>query len=467
MTPGRGSRLFALSVPAGLVVLFAGLVAAGPAPPADPAPAVPIPAFSRLYRTGCSTCHAAFPKLNPLGEAFRLNGYRFPDNDQLLRDQEPVPLGAEAWKDLWPRAIWPGELPATPPLSLRIVNDVELTRDETEPSAWTYRFPAEVHLPAAGSLGGGVGFLAEVDWTPESDVEVVQAKVAFQDLLPFLPDRALDLRVGKQALHLLTFADPEIDRAARVPPLWTEFDPTASTDGDGSGAREPRLGDSQPTLELDGIVARRTFWSVGLAQGSTDLGADDNGSKDFYYKLRYKLGGLAFDGTYDRGGAPVVGRGGQLFDHALVLEHFGYVGRSRVENDRQEDRRVFGAAARWLDGPLDLGVGAIRGRNANPRGLDPVRAVTWWSAFAKAEWFAWPWLIGSLKAETLRTRVEGPPAEGLEPRNTTRVLPGVVALVHQNVRAVLEAELYAHDATSGEVGSRKPHRLWMRLDLAF
>ena len=44
-----------------------------------------IPAFARKYRTGCTTCHTAAPKLNVLGEAFRLNGYRFPENDALLR----------------------------------------------------------------------------------------------------------------------------------------------------------------------------------------------------------------------------------------------------------------------------------------------------------------------------------------------------------------------------------------------
>ena len=69
-----------------------------------------IPAFARRYRTSCSTCHTAAPKLNPLGEAFRLNGYRFPFNDKLIREENPVSLGAEPWKDLWPRAIWPGEL---------------------------------------------------------------------------------------------------------------------------------------------------------------------------------------------------------------------------------------------------------------------------------------------------------------------------------------------------------------------
>ena len=38
-----------------------------------------IPAFARRYETSCQTCHVAFPRLTPFGEAFRRNGYRFPD----------------------------------------------------------------------------------------------------------------------------------------------------------------------------------------------------------------------------------------------------------------------------------------------------------------------------------------------------------------------------------------------------
>ena len=39
-----------------------------------------IPVFSRKYQTSCITCHTIFPQLNPFGEAFRRNGYQFPDS---------------------------------------------------------------------------------------------------------------------------------------------------------------------------------------------------------------------------------------------------------------------------------------------------------------------------------------------------------------------------------------------------
>ncbi len=42
-----------------------------------------IPAFARKYKTTCVTCHAPFPRLTALGEAFRLNGYKLPGGDEL------------------------------------------------------------------------------------------------------------------------------------------------------------------------------------------------------------------------------------------------------------------------------------------------------------------------------------------------------------------------------------------------
>ena len=78
-----------------------------------------IPAFARRYQTSCQTCHIAFPRLTPFGEAFRRNGFRFPGGgDATAVKEEPVALGNDAQKDLWPKAVWPGEMAGTLPLSL-------------------------------------------------------------------------------------------------------------------------------------------------------------------------------------------------------------------------------------------------------------------------------------------------------------------------------------------------------------
>ena len=76
-----------------------------------------LPVFARKYHTACSTCHIAFPARNGFGEAFRNNGYRFPDGtDEDMVKEEPIKLGQDAYKDVFPDAIWPSDLPNMPSL---------------------------------------------------------------------------------------------------------------------------------------------------------------------------------------------------------------------------------------------------------------------------------------------------------------------------------------------------------------
>src|SRR5579883_2407629 len=82
------------------------------------APARAIPAFARKYGTSCQTCHTVYPKLTPFGEAFRRNGFKFPGSDTEMTKQETVPLGQDAYRDVFPKAVWPGTLPASIPIAL-------------------------------------------------------------------------------------------------------------------------------------------------------------------------------------------------------------------------------------------------------------------------------------------------------------------------------------------------------------
>ncbi|MFQ5530392.1 MAG: hypothetical protein ACE5FP_08595, partial [Gemmatimonadota bacterium] len=190
-----------------------------------PPDASSIPAFARRYRTSCSTCHTAAPKLNPLGEAFRLNGYRFPFNDELIRKEEPVDLGAEPWKELWPRAIWPGTLAESVPFAMRIANDVTAVRNAGGNTRTSFRFPDEIYLLGAADFSDGISAFLETEWTREQGLEVKQARVQFE--LGAAPDdrpgASLNLGVGQQNLYLFTFTDRQIDRAGRVKFAWQDF----------------------------------------------------------------------------------------------------------------------------------------------------------------------------------------------------------------------------------------------------
>ncbi len=467
---GYTHRIFGIG--SAVLLLLTVIGAAHPFPVHDDR----IPAFARKYRTSCSTCHVAAPKLNVLGEAFRLNGYRFPENNALLRRDAPVPLGADEWKDLWPRSIWPGDISGYLPLALRVQNDVQVTRNPSGGHSWSYRFPHELYILAASTLGESFGVFLETEWSQERGLEVLQAKVKFQDVVPWLPKRSLNVWIGAQNLYLFTFADRQIDRAGRQVFLWQEHRASdlllanQQTLETLQSQNTFQLRQPQPAVELNGILSGRLYYGVGVAQGATGTTTDNNNAKDLYYKVRTKIGGLRLDGGYGVAGAPVLGTGGQLLDETLIIEHFGYFGKQPVEGGRQDNHRAFGVNARVLYGPLDIGAGYVWGRNDNPWGVRATGSVRHSSLFGKVEYLLFPWLIASGKLESFDVDVPTPPAPSaftLGGSDQQRVLPGIIVLLRQNVRGVLEAELFTEHESSAELNTRKPHKLWFRLDVAF
>src|ERR1700693_1967019 len=86
-----------------------------------------IPAFSRQYKTSCTTCHLDFPKLNDFGKAFKDAGFKFPNDDESFVKVAPTLLGAATQKEVWPKSICPGEIPGMPPIGLRMNSFFQVT----------------------------------------------------------------------------------------------------------------------------------------------------------------------------------------------------------------------------------------------------------------------------------------------------------------------------------------------------
>src|ERR1700686_4368292 len=169
-----------------------------------------IPAFARKYETSCQTCHTGFPKLNPFGEAFRLNGYRMPKETEEQIKIKPVSLGAEAYKKMWPNAIYPSDLPGQVPLAINVkmasvyassVDDSgrHLTKND-------FQFPQEANLFSGGTLGEHMSFLGEVTWAenPDGSSSTELERVHLQIGSFIGPEHLINLKVGKFAAD---FAD--------------------------------------------------------------------------------------------------------------------------------------------------------------------------------------------------------------------------------------------------------------------
>ncbi|MHC4143851.1 MAG: hypothetical protein ACYSUD_03635 [Planctomycetota bacterium] len=123
-----------------------------------------MPAFARKYRTSCATCHEAYPRLNGVGEAFRLNGYKFADDEMYIKD-EPVEMGDEAYKRLWPSAIWPADIPGLPPISVTLDNDATYDIGGTESARTEFNFPQRAKVLGAGAVGETISAFLELGFT--------------------------------------------------------------------------------------------------------------------------------------------------------------------------------------------------------------------------------------------------------------------------------------------------------------
>ena len=294
----------------GLCIIFASLAAGivifgGSAPTADA-----VPAFSRKYKTSCQTCHTIFPKLNPFGEAFRLNGYHLPGETEEQIKQVPVSLGSEAYEKLWPQMVYPSTLPGNVPLALNVkmADLYQSSEDDTGHQLVKndFQFPQEVNLFAAGTLGKHVSFFGELTFAERpdggSDVEIEHARLDF--ISAFGPEHLFNFRIGKFAPNVWDgFQEMWIMTDNGIDTLFA-YNPIGINGG--TGLADEGGGVSLPAraraIEMYGVAAHRFFYVVGadspiaVGQGGPLGSFGSNSQKDVYARIDYKFGGMGLDG---------------------------------------------------------------------------------------------------------------------------------------------------------------------------
>lgn len=286
-----------------------------------------IPAFARRYETSCQTCHIAFPRLTPFGEAFRRNAYRFPGGgDASSEKEEPLALGNTAMAERFPAAIWPGQMPRGLPLSILVDGRMTFgphpeghgagghTHGETataNPHGGTQKatlgeLGGHVGLRAAGSLGPLASMLASVDIGGH---EAVAVERGFLNLTP-LGDTALHVRLGRfePTLHGISLHRGLLGHQLRL---------TGQTLGSNPFAPEP----NQTGAELSGVAFGRLGWALGAVENA---GGGTSWRKDGFGRLEYKLGGMRLDGLHAEAG------GAAWQEHSLALGASVWSGRAGI-----------------------------------------------------------------------------------------------------------------------------------------
>lgn len=478
-------------------------------------PANAVPSFARKYNASCQTCHVAFPKLNSYGTAFRLLGYRMPGETEDQVKQPDVPLGADAYKRVWPRAVWPGAIPSQVPISLVaefLVEDSSSIEDgEVEKIENDFRFPSEVGLIAAGTAGDQISYFGEIAFEREVEGGVSEDEVAVEHIdvrliRPIRSSMAFNVKIGSFQPELVS----TFDHARRL--TIANYDSMFSVgtanpggaeavgggDHGGGGIALPAIATG---LELYGIVDGRFAWSAGVVNGTGpgDESFDGNSVKDVYARLAYKWGGLALDGsnadTYaidaknwrerslSIGIFAYEGDGGGVFtaidedehgeddepdDHGTLLFARMATGAEAafVENDSftrigldfnayYKDLNIFGA---FVEGEDDVFSFAADNDGAVGEIVQDLSGTfTYRAWFVEADLvLRFPWLHGAVRWESVDLpRVE----DGREVEDWQRATVSLTGLVRANVKTTIE---YSWDPDESQNDT-----LWLALGIAF
>jgi len=410
--------------------------------------ALAIPSFTRKYHTSCTTCHTAFPKLTPFGEAFRRNNYRWPGDDAEATKYNTLPLGAEANKEVFPNAVWPDSIPEWVPLSMGVIgsafvapvsNSGAAAQNAGKPFFSMDNLAAEVHLWAGGTFDNEISYFTEVTLT-QGGVSIEHAMLMFNDLLSgALGAHTLNLLVGQNTPNVTSFG---IHSSYIVDP-WITPVAVAQLFG-GNGTFTPGTNELI-TLELNGVVAGRIDYNFGFSNGTNDTSPFTfHPPNNLYGHVGFKIGGLRLDGE---GGGQASSKPWE--ETALTVDGWVYDSLSYYNNEVgtlwQDQAFTIGGNVRAQWQSLELDVGVFDQHHDHP---DSSNADAWaLTTFGELSYVVFPWLIPAFRMEYTNVRAPSNPnfigtgGDGTTSASLLRMLPAVNFLIRPNIRVVLLADI--------------------------
>lgn len=423
--------------------------------------ALAIPAWARKYRTSCSTCHTVYPKLNYFGKAFRNNGYRFPGGlEETATKEPPVIMGAEAYKKLFPRALWPSDIPGAVPLSIRGISRLNWFEDARTTS---FEFPHEFEVLTGGTLGETFSFFGELEVENEDNENELEMVLALQ----YDPRPWLHVRMGTLTPHpipdslRLTAAHYSAYDTRTTPGSLTlrPANPNRSTAtvsiAAATGEDRWRLREDSAGVQVWGAQngpggKGGVTWAVGLVNGQGLVDANDR--KDVYGRFAYKFGGYG-----ELGGGEMPEDIEFWRDDSFKVGVFAYNGKSTnnyegsttvlsgtpgsglvtvaANSTVDNDFNLVGAEFDWWFKDLNLFGFYMRQHDDDPRGTGEAIDTDAW--FVEANYTAYPWLVGIIRygetAQDFEVRAD--------PKNQKFLVPAVTVLGRANIKFTLEAQM--------------------------
>ena len=455
-------------------------------------------AFSRKYQTSCITCHTVAPRLNGVGESYRINGYRFA-NDEMYRKQDPLELGNEAYKRLWPKTVWPGNIPSMPPISFVTKWIMEYNHDPVvnpltldQQGEFVFILPHELELAWAGPIGDHISGYGDMiffqDDFGSSDVTAwlaIKARVEFQDL--FGPENMFNLSIGSVGVHSIGLYTARTEQALSIQTYsmysWSMPTPKEyqnvylfGIDIQSFSGNKFNV-QAQTGAELHGF-GKNWLYYAGVVNGNIKnplyeephdtlyvFGQGTNSDfKDYYAGFAYKFGGIPLDGSNLEGREKLPSSTSEFWrDDSLTVSLFGYLGNWIISQSVwaddpttipdeydivQTDDRFYRLAmgALWRHKDLTLNCGYMFGRNENPYGLLDPREIDSHAWFVEGHYFFYPWLVPYARFDSLR--FSDFPTDTLvlwDEQGSDIVTLGIKALLRANISLQTEFTAYTYD----------------------
>lgn len=367
-----------------------------------------IPVFARKYKTSCATCHYAYPKLNGFGKAFKNNGYRYPGGDENYRKEEPVSMGSESYKKVWPDAIWPSDIPGFLPIAIQPVGRINYKPDGAVKSE--FEFPHEVEVLYGGTLGEHASFIGEIEIENEDN----EPEFAF----PFTFQWDFNPKWHIQAGTVKPDPTPEHHRLTRNHYNVASF----------RSRSRWRFRDQHTGLELwgtnNGPNGRGGYrFQVGIDNGQGI--SDANSSKDVYAIFKYKIGGLGQIGGTEGGASQ---SSAFYEDNNFTLGGYVYHGTASDAAGVKENFTVGGGTVDWWYNRFILNSTFMYMHSELPN--TPNRNSVVW--YAQSNYVIYPWLIGLVRFEYTDKDVD----DTLDAESF--LIPAVTVVLRANVRLTFE-----------------------------
>jgi len=423
-----------------------------------------IPAFARKYHTACATCHNNWPELNDFGRAFKINGFKFPKDDESFLKEPPLMLGAQAQKETFPKSIYPGELPILP-IAFRYAGF--LSYNSPQPSQVTAASgyvpstdlfqPDTVTLLAAGSFGPSISFWIDDDLSAGgsgADGGLGDGYLKANDFLGHflhIPKNDLNVRFGQFELDLPFTQARSINLSD-----YAIYDQTAFVNPSGDGplagttANQFNFASGQRGVEIGGYPHNGyTWWSVAVLDGGNATGTVN--SKDVYVNL-----GQRFDLEKDPAVRKEVQASGAtgVHDHTSIrFNAFGYFGKNELNHGEslfaglptisEPFYRAGGAFDYKFRDKFELwglyahGHDKNKALNEDGTGFVSATPVTFSGGFLEAEYWFYPWLVGEMRYDGVNSPTDR--LNGISRYDTRNVYsPALQIIVRPNIK--LEAQ---------------------------